>query len=168
MNVIGTHIAYLHLCHRKLWLFTNDIKMEQTSDKVAEGKLIGETSYSQRAEKYTELELEGSKIDYYDAKNKIVHEVKKSDSVEQAHLAQVKYYLYLLHRAGVEGATGLIEYPKLRKTEQVFLEEGENKLIEEWIMDIKSITASETCPPLLNKPICKKCSYFDFCYSNEL
>ncbi|HYF67262.1 MAG TPA: Dna2/Cas4 domain-containing protein [Ohtaekwangia sp.] len=31
MKITGTHIAYLHLCHRKLWLFVNGINMEQTS-----------------------------------------------------------------------------------------------------------------------------------------
>ena len=63
--------------------------MEHTSDTVAEGKLIGETSYPQRAEKYTEIEIGGSKIDFYDAKNKVIHEVKKSDSIEAAHEWQV-------------------------------------------------------------------------------
>jgi CRISPR-associated exonuclease Cas4 len=66
MHITGTHIAYLHTCHRKLWLFANGIQMEHTSNIVAEGKLIGESSYQERAQKYTELEIEGIKIDYYD------------------------------------------------------------------------------------------------------
>ena len=160
----GTQIAYYHTCHRKLWLFANGINMEQTSETVAEGKLIGDTSYSQRAEKYTELDIEGSKIDFYDAKNKVVHEVKKSDKVENAHIAQVKYYLWLLKKSGVYGATGIIEYPKLKNTETVALEEGDELAIETWISEVKSIIDNENCPPLLNKPICKKCSYYDLCY----
>lgn len=35
-------------------------------------KLIHETSCPQRAEKYTEIEIGGSKIDFYDAKNKMI------------------------------------------------------------------------------------------------
>ncbi|MDZ4711764.1 MAG: Dna2/Cas4 domain-containing protein, partial [bacterium] len=27
MQITGTHIAYLHICHRKLWLFANGISM---------------------------------------------------------------------------------------------------------------------------------------------
>lgn len=54
MNVTATHINYYHICHRKLWLFSNSITLEHTSDLVAEGKLTGENSYPQRAEKYTE------------------------------------------------------------------------------------------------------------------
>jgi len=168
MHIIPTHINYYHLCHRKVWLFANGINMEHTSDTVAEGKLIGENSYPQRAEKYTELELEGAKIDYYDAKNKVVHEVKKSDKVEHAHIAQVKYYLYLLDKAGITGASGIIEYPKLRETQKVTFEESDKAEIERWSQDILRIVESETCPPLLNKPICKRCSYFDFCYSSEI
>jgi CRISPR-associated exonuclease Cas4 len=108
MNIIATHINYLHICHRKLWLFANGISMEHTSDLVYEGKMIGEKTYPQRAEKYRELEIDGVKIDFYDAKNKVVHEIKKSSSYSEAHVAQVKYYLYILKRNGVEGATGIL------------------------------------------------------------
>ena len=141
--------------------------MEQTSQTVAEGKLIGENSYPQRAEKYTELELEGAKIDFYDAKNKIVHEVKKSDKVEHAHVAQVKYYLYLLDKIGITGASGIIEYPKLRETQKVTFDESDKLEIETWIAEIKQIVGDENCPSLLNKSICKQCSYYDFCYTSE-
>lgn len=63
--------------------------MEHTSEIVAEGKLIADTTYLDRARKYTELAIDGIKIDFYDVKNKVVHEVKKSDKVEHAHIAQV-------------------------------------------------------------------------------
>lgn len=168
IHLNATHINLYHVCNRELWLHANGIKMEQTSEIVSEGKLIGETSYAQRSEKFTELEIEGSKIDFYDARNKIVHEVKKSDSVEQAHKAQVKYYLYLLKKAGVEGASGIIEYPKLKKTEIVTWEAEDENIVMGWIEEIKNIIDDDNCPSLLNKPICKKCSYYDFCYTQEL
>src|ERR1044072_8241024 len=98
----ANHIDYYFICHRKLWLFANGITMEHTSDIVAEGKLIGKTSYPGRAEKFTEVEVDGVKIDFYDARNKVIHEVKKSNRVEHAHIAQVKYYIYKLTRKGVE------------------------------------------------------------------
>ncbi len=78
MHLTATHINYFFICHRKLWLFSYGITMEHTSDAVSEGKLIGETTYPQRPEKYTEIEIGGSKIDFYDAKNKVVHEIKKA------------------------------------------------------------------------------------------
>ncbi|GAB2622414.1 Dna2/Cas4 domain-containing protein [Belliella aquatica] len=57
--------------------------MEYTSQIVAEGKLIAETTYLDSARKYTELELDGIKIDFYDVKNKVIHEVKKSYKVKK-------------------------------------------------------------------------------------
>ncbi len=162
-----THINYYYVCQRKLWLFHHGIRMEHTSDTVTEGKLIHETSYPQRAAKYTELELPGAKIDFYDAKTKTVHEVKKSNKIEVAHIAQVKYYLYLLEEAGVEHPKGLIEYPRLRQTEEVTLTADDRKAIQEWIEDINRIVTLPTAPPLLRSKICKRCSYYDFCYVEE-
>lgn len=167
LNLTATHINYYFVCHRKLWLFANGIQMEHTSETVAEGKLIGETTYTDRSQQYTEVEVDGIKIDFYDAKNKVVHEVKKSDKVEKAHIAQVKYYIYKLGQQGIEGVTGLIEYPKMRQRETVQLELGDQEMIQTWETNIREMVASEVCPPLLRKPICKQCSYFDFCYVEE-
>lgn len=66
MQISGIHFNYYQVCHRKLWLFANGINMEQTSDLVYDGKLIHETSYPQRSERYEEVELYGIKIYYYD------------------------------------------------------------------------------------------------------
>ena len=166
-NITATHVNYYHICHRKLWLFSNSITMEQTSDLVTEGKLIGEFTYPQRAERYTEVEFDGVKIDFYDAKNKVVHEIKKSAKIEEAHRAQVKYYLWILERNGVEGVKGILEYPKQRHTEGVELGTEDRGLIEGWVRDIQKIIDAETCPKVINKPVCKNCSYCDFCYADE-
>lgn len=167
MQITGTHFNYYMVCHRKLWLFSNSLQMEQTSDIVYEGKLIHETSYNQRSEKYTEVELDGIKIDFYDANNKVVHEVKKSNKVEKAHEWQLKYYMYVLEKAGINGVTGILEYPRLRKKTEILLSEvdiEEIKLAEKKIIDICN---SEACPNTINTKICKNCSYYDFCYVNE-
>jgi CRISPR-associated exonuclease Cas4 len=167
MQTTGTHINYYFVCHRKLWLFANGINMEHTSDLVAEGKLIHENSYPFRSDKYTEIELDGIKIDYYDARNHVVHEVKKSKSHEEAHEWQVKYYLYVLKQNGVDDATAILEYPKLRKTMEVYLMEEDETKIAKMKNEIEMLVASESCPPPINKSKCKNCSYFDFCYSGE-
>ncbi|MFZ4861324.1 CRISPR-associated protein Cas4 [Sphingobacterium sp. Mn56C] len=167
MLINATHINLYHICKRELWLHYHGIRMEHSSDIVAEGKLIGETSYSDRSEKYTELQLGNVKIDFYDARNKVIHEVKKSDRVEGAHIAQVKYYLYRLQQVGVAGATGIIEYPKLRQRERVLLVESDVLLIQKWETDIQQICESVACPDVIHAQICKSCSYQDFCYVGE-
>jgi CRISPR-associated exonuclease Cas4 len=165
MHITATHINYFHLCHRKLWLFANGINMEHTSDAVAEGKLIGETTYPQRNDRYTEIELDGIKIDFYDAQNKVVHEIKKSSKMEKAHEAQVKYYLWKLEQHGIEGATGILEYPKQRHTQVVLLTDDDRKAIPEWETKIVQFIENQQVPKIINKPICKNCSYYDFCYA---
>lgn len=138
--------------------------MEQTSDAVSEGKLISETTYLQRSSKYTEIDLDGVKIDFYDPVNKVVHEVKKSSKMEMAHEWQVKYYLYCLMKAGII-ATGLLEYPKLKKTKEVMLEDQDITFLEKALNEIEAILDKHEMPDVIDKPYCKRCSYFEFCYS---
>jgi len=175
MNLTATHINYLEVCKRKLWLFANGINMEHTSDTVYDGKLLHETSYPQRAERYEEMlisaEYDGitliGQIDYFDARNKVIHEIKRSDKVEEAHIRQVKFYLWLLELNGVDGATGILEYPKLRKTDEVLFSDEDRQGLQKSVSKIQSLIESESCPPTINAKICKNCSYFDFCYSRE-
>jgi len=167
MQITGSHFNYYFTCKRELWLFANGINMEHTSELVEMGKLIHETSYPQRSEKYSEVELDGVKIDYYDAKNKVVHEIKKSDSHEDAHEWQVKYYIYVLERNDITGATGILEYPKMRETREVLLSDTDREAIVRFEKDIEQIIASEICPDKLQQNRCRHCSYFDFCWSGE-
>ncbi len=167
MQITGTHFNYYQVCRRKLWLFANGINMEQNSDLVYAGKLIHEDSYPQRSERYEEIELDGVKVDYYDAKQKIIHEIKKSDKVETAHEWQLKYYLYVFERNGIEGVSGILEYPKLRKTSEVWLSDADRQIIVEMELKIMEIVNNDVCPPLEKKNICRNCSYYDFCYSGE-
>ena len=167
MQIIATHINYYFICKRKLWLFANGINMEHSSDLVYEGKLLHETSYPQRPERYEELEIDGVKIDFYDARNRVIHEIKKSDKIEIAHQWQVKYYIYNLQRNGVTGVSGLLEYPMLRQTEKIELTEQDVNLIEEFVKDIDKIVSDDRCPSIINNKICKQCSYYEFCYVGE-
>ena len=167
MQITGTHFNYYQVCKRELWLFANGINMEQNSDLVYAGKLIHEDSYPQRSERYEEIELDGVKVDYYDAKQKIIHEIKKSDKVETAHEWQLKYYLYVFERNGIEGVSGILEYPKLRKTSEVWLSDADRQIIVEMELKIMEIVNNDVCPPLEKKNICRNCSYYDFCYSGE-
>ena len=167
MNITGTHFNYYQICKRKLWLFANGISMEHTSDLVQEGKLIHEESYPQRSAKYEEVEMDGIKVDYYDTLHKVIHEIKKSDKVEVAHEWQLKYYMYVFEQNGIEGISGILEYPVLRKRDTVLLSDIDRETIVEMINEIKQVIESDFCPPLEKKRICRNCSYWDFCYSGE-
>lgn len=167
MRVTGTHFNYCQVCKRKLWLFANGINMESTSDLVFEGRLIHEESYPQRSSRYEEIELDGIKVDYYDAKRKVIHEIKKSNKVEAAHEWQLKYYIYVFEQNGMEGVSGLLEYSALRRTKEVTLCDADRSRIVEMLDEIQQIVSDENCPPLQEKGICRSCSYFEFCYAKE-
>lgn len=167
MQITGTHFNYYQVCKRKLWLFANGITMEHTSDLVFEGKLIHEESYPQRSSRYEEIEIDGIKVDFYDTRNKVIHEIKKSDKVELAHEWQLKYYLYVFEKNGLVGVTGILEYPVLRKTNTVLLSNIDRETIQGIEKEIAILIEREECPKFEKKRICKNCSYYDFCYSGE-
>jgi CRISPR-associated exonuclease Cas4 len=165
MHLTATHLNYYQVCHRKLWLFASGMQLEHTSDAVKEGKLIGETTYADRTQRYAQVEMEGIKIDFFDAKNKVIHETKKSDKIEKAHLAQVRYYQYVLEKNGITGASAILEYPKLRQTESIPpLTDEDRQEVEDQIAATRQIVEAATCPPKIKKSFCKSCAYFDFCW----
>jgi len=166
MNITATHINYCHICHRKLWLFSNGINIEHTSEMVADGKLLHETSYPQKAKKYREIELFG-KIDFYEAKEKMIHEIKRSDKIEEAHEWQVKFYIWLLEQNGICGVHAIIEYPKLRETKETALTEPDRNYLKLVVANILELQENGTCPPRINSKICKSCSYYELCYVEE-
>lgn len=167
MEITGTLINYYFVCHRELWLFANGINMEQESDLVYEGKLIHEESYPERSSKYEEVAIDGIKVDYYDANNHVIHEIKKSNKVDRAHEWQLKYYMYVFEQHGVKDVRGILEYPVMRKTREVMLTDVDREEIRSMIGKIESIISQDDCPPRVKKGICHDCSYFDFCYSEE-
>ena len=97
----------------------------------------------------------------------MIHEVKKSDKMESAHEWQVRYYILILERNGIEGVTGLLEYPKLRHTLEVLLSDRDRNELEQVISKAQEIIARESCPERIKLGICKNCSYFEFCWVEE-
>lgn len=168
MNITGTMFNYYHVCHRKLWLFANCINMEQESDLVREGKVIHETSYAERSQRYEEVSIGGVKVDFFDARHKVIHEVKKSNKIDAAHEWQLKYYMYVFGENGIEVEKGILEYPLLHRTKDVWLSENDKQQISNMASDIEKIAKSNDCPERQKKAICRNCSYFEFCYANDL
>jgi len=168
VRITASHIVYALVCPRKLWLFAHGIELEHFSEAVLEGRLIHGTTYQRRPSQYVEIQLDGIKIDFYDTKNRVVHETKRGRSIESAHRAQVQYYLYKLRQNGVPDASGLIEYPDLRRTEIIpALSETEVNEIAAWEDEVRRIVALEHCPDVVRKPYCKHCAYHDLCYIGD-
>lgn len=161
MKITGVMIYYYFVCKKKLWYFVKDINMEQNSDLVSMGKLIDETSYG-REKKHILID-ETINIDFL-KDWKVIHEVKKSRKIDIASKWQLKYYIWILKKKGIEIEKGILDYPLLRKREDIFLHEKDIEELRIILKDIKNISYLKLPPKYDKKPICKKCAYYELCY----
>ncbi len=160
-KITGVMVYYYFVCKRKLWFFNNDLTMEQNSDLVGMGKLIDEASY--KREKKNILIDENINIDFL-KDWKVIHEVKKSRKIEEASKWQLKYYIWLLREKGVDIEKGILDYPLLRKREDVFLDKEDEKQLQSILAQIEEILLLELPPKTNKKNICKKCAYYELCF----
>lgn len=159
-KITGTMINYYCICKRKLWYFMNHIGMEQESEEVKIGKLIDENSYT-REKKNISIN-DTISIDFIGQYNTI-HEVKKSNKLDDSAKWQLKYYIYYLRQHGINIERGVIDYPKLKIREEVTYDNEDEIIIEDMIGEIHEIKNKNT-PCVINSTICKKCAYYEFCY----
>ena len=160
-SVTGAMLYYYYVCDRKLWYFSHQLDMEHTSDLVQIGKLIDEKSYN-REKKHIMID-DVISIDFLQ-NWRIVHEVKKSKSVEIASIWQLKYYMWILENKGVEVEKGILDFPKIKKREVVYLEDQDRKEIKNTLKKIEKIMDMSQPPELIRKSICSKCAYYEFCF----
>ncbi|MDR2944365.1 MAG: CRISPR-associated protein Cas4 [Methanosarcinales archaeon] len=167
-SITGVKISYYFICHTKLWLFSHNIQLEKENENVQIGKDLNETSYVRDKKDITidqtisvdfiEKSKNGEKL--------ILHEIKKSNKMEEAHQWQMMYYLYYFKEKGIE-AEGELNYPLINKKEKVILTEKDRNRIQEIINDIFKIIEGKLPSPK-KKTICSKCAYFEFCFGDDL
>lgn len=163
LNVSGEQINYYFVCKTKLWLFSHNIELETFSDLVSLGKYVDKNTYAREKGFIIDNKIQ---IDFI-KKNEFIelHEVKLSQKLEKAHEFQLLYYMYYLrNEKGIENIKGFLNFPKSRKKKEIILtKENEEKLLE-IIKDINCINSKAMPKPIKSK-ICKKCAYFEFCFS---
>lgn len=135
--------------------------MEQNSELISIGKIIDETSYSR--EKKGILIDNTVNVDFI-KNGAVLHEVKKTKAIEEAGIWQVKYYMYYLEKRGVKNIEAQIDYPLIRETKKIFLEEKDKEVLENIEKNIIEIKNLDKLPKRINAKFCKKCAYFDLCY----
>ncbi len=161
MNISGIMIYYYFICQRKLWYFLNEINMEQNSELVSIGKIIDETTYSR--EKKGILIDNTINVDFI-RNGAVLHEIKKTKSIEEAGIWQIKYYMYYLEKRGVKSVQAQIDYPLIRETKKIYLDDNDREILENIEKNIKDIKRQEKPPHVINKKMCKNCAYYDLCY----
>jgi CRISPR-associated exonuclease Cas4 len=160
MKITGIMFYYYFVCKRKLWCFLKGIQLENSSENVMLGKLLDESSYS-RERKHILID-EAVNVDFMDDW-KVIHEIKKSKSIEEASIWQVKYYLYFLNKRGIEVEKGILDFPLLKERRHIVLEDGDIEKIEQIVDEIRQMKERKT-PDIINTKICKKCAYYEYCY----
>ncbi|MEM4662798.1 MAG: CRISPR-associated protein Cas4 [Candidatus Diapherotrites archaeon] len=164
-SITGVQVNYYIICPTKLWLFSHFTKMEHNSDLVSKGKLLQESSFQQFRKDF--VIDQRICIDFIKKGNRqIIHEIKKSSAMEKAHVTQLLYYLYYLkYEKGMKNLVGILNYPSERKIVEVeltFEKEAELKNILEEIAEVIYLPKP---PKPKRKRCCRKCSYFEFCFS---
>ena len=160
-DITGVMVYYYEVCKRKLWYFYNEIQMEQGNENVEIGKVLDEETYK-RDKKHINID-NIINIDFIRSKG-ILHEVKKSKKIEEASILQVKYYLYFLEKRGVKDIKGKIDYPLLKQSVDIELDDGDRVKIEKILDEIEVIVNEKYPPKLEKKRICKACAYYDLCF----
>ncbi|GAB5617312.1 CRISPR-associated protein Cas4 [Faecalimonas canis] len=162
MKVNGTLMNYYFHCKRQCYLFGNRMNLEDNSEAVKIGKAIHE----ERAEQCnTEIAIENIRLDKLTAE--YLTEVKKSDADIEASKWQLIFYLKVLKDKGI-GRKGKLEFVEKNKQNKKTIvleltEEVEEKL-QQYIYEIEELLMQEEVPPVLDKPKCKKCAYYEYCY----
>ncbi|GAA0681302.1 CRISPR-associated protein Cas4 [Clostridium cadaveris] len=163
MKVNGTLINYYFHCKRQCYLHGNRLNLEDNSEDVKIGKAIHEEKSEQSSN--TEIEIDNIKIDKL-TKDYLI-EVKKSDADVEAAKWQLAYYLKILRDKGIE-RKGKLEFVEKNKTPSkvIYIELNDEivKELDSYLTSIENLLKQEEVPAILNKPQCKKCAYYEYCY----
>jgi len=164
MKINGTLISYYIICKRKLYLHAHNITCEDNSQLVKIGKFYHEERKEQKnlKKELLEIELDNVKIDQIG--DEYVVEFKKKNSDIEAARMQLLYYLHILKQHGIE-RKGRLQFKESRNSEEVILDKQSEANLKEIIKEIKILLRSRDIPPVMNKRKCRKCAYFEFCYS---
>ena len=163
MKINGTIINYYFHCKRQCYLLANRLNLEDKSELVKVGKAIHEQKLAESDN--SEIAIENIKVDKIT--KEYLTEIKKSDADINASKWQLLFYLKVLKDKGIirKGKLECIEKKKSDNKVYYFeLTDEIEKELDLYIADIQKLIASETIPDVLNKPKCKKCAYYEYCY----
>lgn len=162
MQVNGTLINYYFHCKRQCYLFGNRLNLEDNSEEVKIGRILHQ---EQEVKENTEISIDNIKLDRLTSEYLI--ELKKSDADEEASKWQLLFYLSVLKKKGVE-RKGKLEFSEknksTKKTVVLELTQETEQRLSKYVQEIENLLQQKEIPPVLNKPSCKKCAYYEYCY----
>ncbi|MBI2183443.1 MAG: CRISPR-associated protein Cas4 [Thaumarchaeota archaeon] len=192
----GTQINYYFVCKRKLWLFSHNIELESESDLVMLGRLLHEHGYKRKMKEVQVDRIKVDFMEHQRPEDPIkekepfaaqptglawqrigpmprkedgriiIHEVKRSKKMQDAHLFQLLYYIYYLkHAYNVNVSEGVLHYPLIKQNVKVELTPEKEAQVEEAIKGITQVNKLPTPPEPVWKSYCKSCAFRELCWS---
>lgn len=163
MKITGTLINYYFHCKRQCYLLGNRLNLEDNSEDVKIGKALHEDKFENKEN--TEIAIENIKVDKLT--NEYLTEVKKSDSSLDSCKWQLIFYLKVLKDKGID-RKGKLEFIEKKKGDKKIyyyeLDEYTEKELEQHLKNIEKLIEDDKIPDVINKPRCKKCAYYEYCY----
>lgn len=176
VRVGGMLVGYYLVCPRKAWLSMRGLWMEGEHEAVQLGKLLDETAYARR-DRPALIEAEApdgtrlvAKLDGAELARGVLHETKKGRACEEAHVWQLRFYLWVLRLCGATGPggaplRGVLDYPALRRREPVALEPAHEARLGELVAAVRAL-ADAPAPPHRHprRSFCRRCAFEELCY----
>lgn len=141
----------------------NKLNLEDNSEIVKIGKALHEEKAEKN--KSSELMIENIKLDKLSGE--YLTEIKKSDADVEAAKWQLILYLKILKDKGIYRKGKLEFIEKNKSDKKIIYIELTNEIEEQLAIHIDNIVTlieENNIPDVLNKPKCKKCAYYEYCY----
>ena len=160
MKITGVMVQYYIACKRELWFFANQINMNYNNDDINIGRLIHEKSFSREKKN---INLGDIVFDFVKTGDKdVIFEIKKSSKLGEPVRYQLYYYLWNAKKMG-KVMDGMLVYPEERKREKIVLTQEKEEEMEKIILDIQNLVSQTLPPPVVIKPYCRRCTYYEMC-----
>lgn len=162
MRVNGTLINYFFHCKRQCYLHGNRLNLEDNSEQVKIGRALHD-EYAKKEN--TEIALENIRIDRLSGE--YLTEIKKSDADVDAAKWQLLFYLKILKDKGIVRKGRLEFFEKGNKGKKIMYYDLTPKIEEElrnYIKEVEELLEQDEIPAVMDKPGCKKCAYYEYCF----
>ena len=160
-KISGVEIQYFFTCKTQLWLFAHHINVSDDSEDILIGREIHKYKYERELK---EVVLGRVKLDVLRTKDGVTVIERKKAKITRGDVWQLKYYLYLLKKQGLE-AKGVLVVPGKRSV--VYLSAEDVRVLEKSLKEIEDIIALPSPPKPVKSKYCKKCAYKQFCFAGD-
>ena len=152
------------ICRRQAWLMQHQMNADQSNTYLDIGRLISEETFERENKEIYIPEL-GAKLDLITKKDGeyFIAEVKKSSATLDSGINQLKYYLFLLKKKGLN-LKGMIKIPTEKKSMEIILSETDIGTIQKNLDEFEIMIKQAVPPTLIKQKICPKCAHYEFCF----